>query len=98
MLEKTGQIDQGVGYVRVAGKAVGQLPAQVNRFLQIRPHGREIMGRSRLHPRGIGSGRVRRPLGHQPGRDLSRLLILPAGGAEEGGFVAVVRVFGFERP
>ena len=86
-----GAVDQRVGDVRVGREKAGVLAAEVERPLQQRPHGGEVVGGARPGPGVVGGRAVRAPAGDEVGRHLDRLLEVAARDADEAGVVAVWR-------
>ena len=85
-----GAVDQRVGDVLVGREEVGVLPAEVERLLEQRAHGGEVVGRPRARPGIVGGGAERAPAGDELGRHLGRLVEVAPHDAHQARIVAVV--------
>ncbi len=86
-----GTVDQRVGDVRVGTEVVGKPAAEIQRLLEIGPHGGEVVGRPRARPGVVGGRAHLAPARDEIGRHLGRLLVVAAHDADEAGIVGARR-------
>ena len=84
-----GAVDQRVGDVLVGREEVGVSAAEVERLLEQRAHGGEVVGRARPRPGLVGGRAERAPAGDELGRHLDRLVEVAARDADQAGVVGV---------